>query len=188
MRRMLCLICLAISLPLVAQDSRKTARFDVAQYMRDREFSNVVLKRAHEVRPRRRDDPLRELNITDEEVREIQRLTRSYIPDAYVNISSVVTGCPCEEGPDCEDQVYVLADAGAKTVGLQLSRLGKSWKVGAVQKWWLAYDRLLAQRDTMDFLEYHSAEVNLAREFPACSTGVDSTKTTAKSGRSETPR
>jgi hypothetical protein len=188
MRRTLCLICLAISLPLIAQDSLRPARFDHEVYWRGLEFRRLVYLRAQEIRPQRRDAPLRELNITDEEVREIQGVTRSYIPDSYVNISSVVTGCPCEEGPGCEDQVYVLADAGAKTVGLQLSRIEKVWKVGEVQKWWLANDRLYAQRDTMDPIEYHNASMKLAREFPVCSSGVDPAKSTAMSRRSESPR
>jgi hypothetical protein len=188
MRRLLCLICLAISLPLVAQDSRKTARFDLEEYRRGLEFLRVVYLRAQEIRPQRRDAPLRELNITDEEVREIQRVTRSYIPDSYVNISSVVTGCPCEEGSGCEDQVYVLADAGTRSVGLQLSRIGKVWKVGEVQKWWLANDRLVARRDTMDPMEYQNALVKLAHEFPVCASGIDSANSTAKSRTSELPR
>jgi hypothetical protein len=187
MRRMLCLICLAISLPLVAQDSRKTARFDLEEYRRGLEFLRLVYSRAHEIRPQRRDAPLRELNITDEEVREIQSVTRTYIPDSYVNISSVVTGCPCEEGPGCEDQVYVLADAGTRTVGLQLSRIQKAWKVGEVQKWWLANDRLYAQRDTMDPADYQNAMIKLAHEFPVCASGVDSAST-AKARKSEPSR
>jgi hypothetical protein len=187
MRRMLCLICLAISLPLVAQDSRKTARFEHEEYWRGLEFRRLVYLRAQEIRPQRRDAPLRELNITDEEVREIQGVTRSYIPDSYVNISSVVTGCPCEEGPGCEDQVYVLADAGTRTVGLQLSRIGKVWKVGEVQKWWLANERLYAQRDTMDPADYQNAMTKLAHEFPVCASGVDSAST-GKSRKSELSR
>jgi hypothetical protein len=188
MRRLICLICLAISLPLVAQDARRPARFDLETYWRDAEFRRLVYLRAQEVRPQRRDAPLRELNITDEEVREIQGVTRSYIPDSYVNISSVVTGCPCEEGPGCEDQVYVLADAGSRTVGLQLSRIEKKWKVGEVQKWWLANDRLLAKRDTMDPIEFHNAMMKLAREFPVCAGGVDSVNSTAKLRKSEPSR
>jgi hypothetical protein len=188
MPRLLWLICFAISLPVIAQDARRTARFDLEEYWRGLEFRRLVYLRAQEIQPKRRDEPLRELNITDEEVREIQSVTRSYIPNSYVNISSVVTGCPCEEGPGCEDQVYVLADAGTKTVGLQLSRIEKVWKVGDVQKWWLANDRLSAKRDTMDPIDYQNAVMKLAREFPVCASGPDSTKSTAMSSRSEIPR
>jgi hypothetical protein len=164
--------CLAIAASIGAQEKVKP-RFDWEQYKRDREFTWKVLGRARQAVPRRRDAPLRELNLTDDEVREIQSATRSYLPNAYLNISPVVTGCSCEDGGGCTDQVYVLADAGGQSKGLQLSRIRNEWKVSDLQKWWLGYDRLLAERDTMDPQTYEQAELKLAREFPVCAAAVN---------------
>src|SRR5687768_1774433 len=121
-------VCLAIAAGIGAQEKARP-RFDRQQYNRDREITWKVLSHARQVVPRRRDGPLRELNLTDDEVREIQSATRSYLPNAYLNISPVVTGCPCEDGGGCTDQVYVLADAGGQSKGLQLSRIRNEWKV-----------------------------------------------------------
>jgi hypothetical protein len=56
-------------------------------------------------RPNRRDGPLREPNVSDEEVREIQAATHEVFPGSIVNIFAVVTGCLCEEGWACSDQL-----------------------------------------------------------------------------------
>src|SRR3982750_3948336 len=84
--------------------------------------------RVFELQPRRRDAPLRYVNLTDDEVREIQRVAANHIPKVLLNISPVVTGCPCEEGPQCTEQVYVLAGVN-EPQGLQLSRVKNSWQV-----------------------------------------------------------
>jgi len=49
----------------------------------------------------RRSAPLREININDEEVRQIEAVVRELIPGAIVTISGVAQGCPCEDGPGC---------------------------------------------------------------------------------------
>lgn len=165
-------ICLALAAGVGAQEKARP-RVDREQHKRDLDFTWNVLDRAHQVVPRRRDAPLRELNLTDDEVREIQAATRSYLPNAYLNISPVVTGCPCEDGGGCTDQVYVLADAGAQSKGLQLSRIRNEWKVGDVQKWWLGYSRLLEVRDSTDRQAYEQAAFKLAREFPVCVAAVN---------------
>jgi hypothetical protein len=132
---------------------------------------NVVGKRAYELRPARRDTPLRYLNISDEEVREVQVVSAKYLPRATVNISPVVTDCPCEEGPDCTAQVYVLANQDGKTGGLQLSRVRDRWTVGVVQQWWLRRDALHVP-DPKDGLvaqyKYMKAIHELNAEFPVC--------------------
>jgi hypothetical protein len=132
---------------------------------------NVNAKRAFELRPARRDTPLRYLNISDEEVREVQSVSAKYLPRATVNISPVVTDCPCEEGPDCTAQVYVLANHDGETRGLQLSRLHDRWTVGAVQQWWLRRDALHVP-DPKDGLvaqyQYMKAVHELNAEFPVC--------------------
>jgi hypothetical protein len=61
--------------------------------------------RVHGATPVRRDGPLREADLSDEEAREIQGVAHVVVPDALVNISGVVTGCPCEDGTGCSDQV-----------------------------------------------------------------------------------
>jgi hypothetical protein len=173
------LLFLAISAIAGAQD-RPQPRFDFEQWKRDTEFRGAVLNRAREIAPRRRDAPMRELNLTDDEVREIQVATKSWLPNSYLNISPVVTGCPCEDGPGCKEQVYILADAGDKSAGLMLSRIRNEWKVGDVQKWWLRYAQLLEAGKKMDWLEYQRAELKMAREFPVCSgpgNDVDAPKT-----------
>src|SRR3954462_5331219 len=105
-----------------------------ADYKRESEWTMIVEQRALEVRPQRRDTPLRALNITDDEMREVQVVTSRYLPRAFVNVGPVVTGCPCEEGPDCKDQLYVMATSNGTTLGLQLSKGRNGWVVGEVQK------------------------------------------------------
>src|SRR5215510_3902386 len=83
--------------------------------------------RARELRPQRRDEPLRYLNISDDEIREIQEVAKKYLPKVLLNISPVVTGCPCEEGPQCTDQVYIVAQTAQSSRGLQLSRVRNAW-------------------------------------------------------------
>jgi hypothetical protein len=167
----LCLLaCIVVATSVAAQEPVR--RFDREQYTRDRELVSDVMRRARANAPKRRDAPLREINLTDEEVREIQAATRNYLPADYLNISPVVTGCACEDGPECKEQVYVLADAGVSAKGLQLSRIKNAWTVGALQQWWLSYGRLEERRKKMEWTEYELALIGLAREFPMCAETV----------------
>ena len=130
-----------------------------------------VSKRAWELYPDRRNTPLREVNISDEEIREVEVLTRKYLPRAYVNISPVVTDCPCEEGPMCSAQVYVVAQTAEKTRGLQLSQMKGRWDVGAVQKWWMRREGVVRQHTGNTFLDdylFQKAVNELYEEFPVC--------------------
>jgi hypothetical protein len=127
-----------------------------------------LLRRAFELRPQRRDEPLRYLNITDNEVREIQFVAEKVVPKAIVNISPVVTGCPCEEGPHCTEQVYIVANGADKSSGLQLSRIKDAWVVGQIQQWWIRYDALRARRASMEWRAYDASEAELLRELPQC--------------------
>ena len=117
--------------------------------------------------PGRRDGPLRETNLSDTESREIQAEASKVYPGAILNISGVVTGCPCEEGPACTDQVWVVAHSQGKTSGLQLSHVGGIWMVGVLQQWWLSYAKLEADR-TLSRLERAEATQSLWDGFPAC--------------------
>ncbi len=96
-------------------------------------------------RPRRLDEPLRAENISDDEVREIQAVIREVFPGAIANISGVTDKCPCEEGPACDSQVWVLAHRSDRYDGVLLSRIESKWMVGAIQLWWFRYDQLQSQ-------------------------------------------
>jgi len=147
-----------------------------------------ISNRAEELRPRRRDEPLRYLNITDEEVRQVQLVSLKYLPRAMVNISPVVTNCPCEEGPDCSAQVYVVASTDVNSKGLQLSRLRNQWMVGVVQQWWIRRDAMHAPKADSPFLEryrYARALHELYAEFPRCVGDLVPAKSTASTPKAE---
>jgi len=129
-------------------------------------------------KPRRIDEPLRDTNISDIEVREIESVTRELHPGAIVNISGVTAGCPCEDGPTCEDQVWVVAHRNALSKGLMLSRIENHWTVGPVQKWWLRYDDLQTRRrerwadgrtsSREEIMSLQAERQQLMDAFPAC--------------------
>ena len=150
-----------------AANAEETAPRRADAYIRAMDWL-ALWRHALELRPSRRDEPLRYLNISDNEVREIQLVAEKYIPQAIVNISPVVTGCPCEEGPQCTEQVYIVANGSDRSSGLQLSRVRNTWVVGNIQQWWLRYDALRARRISMDWRAYESSEAELLRELPQC--------------------
>lgn len=89
--------------------------------------------------------------------------------EALVNIGPVVTGCPCEEGPSCTDQVWILATHEDKTVGLQLSKAAGHWGIGLIQKWWLeAEDLSLRKASFHPERRYFEAWEALEERFPKC--------------------
>lgn len=142
-----------------------------AQYERYR----AVSRRAKELYPARRNTPLRDVNISDEEIREVERLTRKRLPKAWVNISPVVTDCPCEEGPACTAQVYVVAQTSEKTRGLQLSRMNDRWNIGVVQQWWIRREAVVRQHTGNSFLDeylFQKAVNELYEEFPMCASNI----------------
>lgn len=150
-----------------------------ASYWAGMERRWAVEKRIHETRPQRRDSPLREENIRDEEVREIQAAARGVVPKSIVNISGVVTGCPCEEGSACSDQVWILASNADKTLGLQLSRIGNAWMIGPIQRWWLEYEALQARRNSFhSYSDYSDALAALTVQFPMCAAASMKSKDT----------
>lgn len=119
-------------------------------------------KRINELRPQRRDGPIRAENIRDAEVRELQAVTTAYFPGSVVNIGPVVVGCPCEDGSGCTEQVWVLAHLDGKTSGLLLSRISNQWRIGPVQLWWREYEKVLARNVGPD------AKGKLEEQFPKC--------------------
>ena len=124
--------------------------------------------RARQIFPRRRDTPLRYLNITDDEVREVHAIATKYKMPELVNISPVVTGCPCEEGGSCTDQIFITSLVNERPTSLQLSRRKNLWTVGVVQKWWLEYAALKAREASMSRAEYQQARTVLLLSLPAC--------------------
>lgn len=127
----------------------------------------ILSERMKKTRPFRRDGPLRELNVTDEEVLEIKSATLRIYPGSLVNISGVVTGCPCEEGLACSDQVWIVTHRPGLMKGLQLSRINGHWAVGIVQQWWLNFEKVEGIRTTSP-RAYDKAIQNLYDSFPAC--------------------
>jgi hypothetical protein len=127
-----------------------------------------IQRRAYELRPQRRDAPMRYINLSDNEMREVQEVASKHLSKTVLNVSPVIEGCPCEEGPMCTDQVYVVTHASGKPVGLQLSRVNKVWRVGVVQMWWLKYDALRAKVNAANYEKFLGAESDLFREFPIC--------------------
>ena len=147
-----------------------------------------VIKRAEALKPAYRAEPLRYLNITDQEIRDVQLISRKYLPPAMMNISPVVTACPCEEGPNCSAQVYVVATTGEKAQGLQLSRLKDQWMVGVVQQWWFRREAMHVPKPGGDFLEryrYEKALHELFAEFPVCVGDLAPASTTASTHNAE---
>ena len=132
----------------------------------------AIFQRARELYPRRRDTPLRYLNITDNEVREIQRLAAGIHIVELLNISPVVTGCTCEEGPDCTEQLSIVGKYKDHSIEIQLSRLRNRWSIGRVQRWWLEFAALQAREPLMDRREFDKARSIKVLEFPMCPDGA----------------
>jgi len=153
-------------------DEERDRLYDAMDYWDEqRERYGRIAQRSNELRPRRRDTPLRDVNISDDEIREVQVIKEKYLPSDYVNISPVVTDCPCEEGPTCTAQVYVVATLNGQERGLQLSRFNDRWEVGVVQQWWLKYQAIQWQRtgdSWVDYLLHEKAVNDLYEEFPQC--------------------
>ena len=158
-------VCLAI--PQIKEDPRQAyRRLEAERWERFYAFE----KRIKETHPVRRDTPLRYLNIRDSEVQEIRVAAYEVFPGEMVYISAVVTGCPCEEGSACSDQVWVTTDNKNETFdGILLSKIEEQWKIGPIQRWWLERERLIAkQKQFKDYYAYRDAEEALILRFPAC--------------------
>ncbi len=192
------LLALAVTASSQSQ-SQSTAKVLTAEQMRqmmaDFEYWRAqgtrysdVERRAKQLYPDRRNTPLRELNISDDEIREVEVIARKYLPRAMVNISPVVTDCPCEEGPACSAQVYVVATTADKARGIQLSRVKNRWGVGVVQDWWLRREAIVKQHTGNAFLDeynYQLAVNELYEEFPVCTGQLVAPQNTAAATKAE---
>jgi hypothetical protein len=147
-----------------SQDDKRRAEYRAKM---ERLFS--IEKRERDTRPYRRESPVRVDNIKAEEVQEILTVMTQVRPGSIVNIGTVVSGCPCEDGPSCSDQVWIVAHGSDKSVGLLLSKVDSHWAIGPVQKWWLEREDLEARRKSFSSsLAYMHAEDALTERFPAC--------------------
>ena len=152
---------------------------DLAYWFAQRDRYQEIMLRAMELEPTRRDTPLRELNISDDEVREVEAVAYRYLPRTTINISPVVTDCPCEEGLACNAQVYVVSTVKDEWCGLQLSRMNNHWQLGIVQEWWLRFQAIRAPHTGDSFLDFYltqKARSELYEQFPACAIKVKSKK------------
>ena len=98
------------------------------------------------LKPRRFRGENRQDNLNDIEVREILAATQTIYPGEVVTIDAVKDGCPCEDGPSCDAQVWIVVYKPGQTDGLMLSRIEGRWTVGPVQKWWLKYEPLRIEK------------------------------------------
>lgn len=181
------LVALALTSAVQSQTSPKTLTHDDYVQMSDdlsywdsqRARYDRIGWRAEDLKPARRDAPMRELNISDEEVREVEAIAYKYLPRTTINISPVVTDCPCEEGLACNAQVYVVSTVKDKWRGLQLSRMNAHWQLGVVQEWWLRYQDIRDPHTGDSFLDYYlhrKAVSELLEEFPVCSARIQAKK------------
>jgi hypothetical protein len=149
-----------------------------AEYKADQAAFNrwMTLSKISGTQPRRKDLPPREENITDEEVRAIEAVMAPILPGALVNIGTVVEGCPCQDGPDCSDQVWVVAHRPDRTVGIMLSRIKGRWVIGPLQAWWLEFEPIRppmpqptnGQRSWHALPPYTAQQQAVIGAYPAC--------------------
>lgn len=161
-QRVAAVLCCSLCVPAVVAAETRAERNAEAEHRRYITSS----------RPKRNETYLRRENISDEEVREIQGAARSVLPEAIVNIAGVTSDCPCEDGPGCSAQVWVVAYDPGETVGLMFSRIDGHWGIGPVQNWWLRYDELRAKRPgrlhEAEFRAWYAQYEALFAAFPSC--------------------
>ena len=118
----------------------------------------------------RRSAPFREINISDEEVRQIEVVVHELIPGAIVIISGVAKGCPCEDGPGCSAQVWTAINRSERIHSLELSDINEHWVIGPVQRWFLESAQLERSKYPT-YADYTAARGALDNRYPSCATG-----------------
>jgi hypothetical protein len=154
------------------------SRLDFENYVARLDALDRARERARQLCPVRLVGDSRLLNISDMEVREIQAVARGVVPEAIVNISPVVEGCPCEDGPLCQYQVRILATSDQDTAVLLLSNIDGRWTIGPLQDWCLSYEKL-HDNAIKPSVEFRAAEESLLSALPDCR--VTATSSTAAS-------
>jgi hypothetical protein len=156
------LLCLCLCIPALADAETRAEKKAKAEHRRY----------IASTRPKRNEAYLRTANITDGEVKELQAAARSVLPESIVNIGGVTSDCPCEDGPGCSAQVWVVAYDPKETVGLMFTRSDGHWGIGPVQAWWLRHDALQKQRPSWrnkaEYLAWAERLEALDATFPAC--------------------
>lgn len=130
-----------------------------------------ALREVWPTRPHRRERALRTINLTDEEIRQIEAATRTLHPEALVNIGAVTTDCACQNGPDCTAEVWVVAYGAAASTGLMLARISDVWQIGPLQQWWMDYEGLFFQPSgdrAGDLQARVAAQQALLDRYPSC--------------------
>lgn len=82
---------------------------------------------------------MRDENIRDEEVKELQIVIATLDKGSITSIGPVIAGCHCEEGPACTAEVTVALHKPGQSVGMNFSRIEGKWQLGLLQKWDLKY-------------------------------------------------
>jgi hypothetical protein len=146
------------------QTQALTARWHKLQ--RDRDLQ----RRIATLDPNRYRSPtsLRDLDISDEEVLQIEAVVREIIPGAIVMISGVAKGCPCEDGPGCSAQVWIAVHLPKETRALEISDINDHWAIGPVQQWYLDSAELQRSKYPTS-ADYNAARDALSDRFPTCS-------------------
>ena len=124
-------------------------------------------------RPHRDERTLRAENISDEEIRQIELAVGPVMSKALLNIGAVTDSCPCEEGPLCSSQVWVVASTSQQTLGLMFSKINGRWDIGVVQKWWQLRDALDARMpqghdSSRKSQQWYEEQEALYDAFPVC--------------------
>ena len=147
------LSCMMISAISSADTGAEALALDLFNKIRagDLEFSSV------------KDLPLREQNLSDVEVRQIEMVMNAYFPGAIVSIGGVTEGCNCAESPACSSQVAVTAYRPDRSAQFVLSRLNHRWGVGRLQAWWLEYEALFSS-SRQERSGVNSRLIDLSRE------------------------
>ena len=95
-------------------------------------------------------ETMREENLSDHEVREIQASIRKVYPEMIVNIGTVTMGCSCEEGPDCTSKVWVTSLNDNKMDALLMSRVGGRWLLSRNDQYRIDYERYEKMRQKVN--------------------------------------
>ncbi len=162
-------IVMLATLIAAANGAESTSTRQRAALLLKQKQSEMLEKRILETRPRRRDTPARAVNITNEEVQEIRAVAAKVMRGDIVNIGTVVTGCPCEDGTSCTEQVWILGNRAGRISGLLLSKIDKHWQLGPMQRWWLEFESV--ERNSQKLRtssEYYKALDDVKQKFPVC--------------------
>jgi hypothetical protein len=91
-------------------------------------------------------DNYREENITDEEVREIQKVVAEKIPGSILRIGPVTVGCQCSERPGCTNEVVLVVSNAARTIQATFARVKKVWQLSEATRLELRRQQLAEKR------------------------------------------